>query len=219
MRLYTIVVSICAHVAALIVLVAVPLVAMDAVPIAHRVTDWVKAATVEPPEVPPPPRTRPPVTSDVVTDAAPTQAPERIDPEIAKPSPPDGVPYEGPGGVPNGVDGAVPMLNILPPPGPPARRESAPMRVGGDIRPPSKIKHVPPVYPALAQSVKREGTVILEAIINEKGEVSQLRVLRSIDLLDNAAMDAVRQWRFTPTLLNGQPVPVVMTVTVSFQLK
>jgi protein TonB len=127
-------------------------------------------------------------------------------------------PFDGSGGVPDGVDGAPP-LNILPPPAPSARREAAAVRVGGDIRPPTKIKHVVPVYPALAQSVRKEGTVILEAVINERGEVSQVRVLRSIELLDGAAMDAVRQWRFTPTLLNGQPVPVVMTVTVSFQLK
>ena len=64
-----------------------------------------------------------------------------------------------------------------------------------------------------------QGIVILEAVINEDGEVSQLRVLRSAPLLDEAAMNAVRQWRFTPTLLNGQAVPIVMTVTVSFQLK
>ena len=64
-----------------------------------------------------------------------------------------------------------------------------------------------------------QGTVILEAVINEQGEVSQVRVLRSVQLLDEAAMNAVRQWRFTPTLLNGQAVPIVMTVTVSFQLK
>jgi protein TonB len=218
MRLYTIVVSICAHVAALIVLVAVPLVAMDAVPIAHRVSEFVRAAAVQPPEVPPPPSTRPPVTSDVVIDAAPTQAPPRIDPEVVQPGPPGSF-GDVAGGIPNGVDGALPMLNILPPPAPPARRDPVPVPVGGNIRPPAKIKHVAPVYPTLAQSVKKEGTVILEAVINEKGEVSQVRVLRSVELLDGAAMDAVRQWRFTPTLLNGQPVPVVMTVTVTFQLK
>ena len=216
MRLYTIVVSICAHVAALIVLVAVPLVAMDAVPLAHRVSEFVRAAAVEPPEVPPPPISRPPVTSDVVTDAAPTRAPERINPEIVQPGPPGRL-GDVAGGISDGVDGALPMLNILPPPAPPAARRD-PVRPGGDIRVPTKIKHVAPVYPALAQSVRKEGTVILEAVINEKGEVSQVRVLRSVELLDGAALDAVRQWRFTPTLLNGQPVPIVMTVTVTFRL-
>ena len=217
MRLYTIIVSVGAHVAALIVLVAVPLVAMDAIPIAHRVSEFVKAAAVEPPDIPPPPRSRPPVTSDVVTDAAPTKAPDRIEPEIPHTNPPGVAPYDGPGGVPNGIDGAVPMLNILPPPAPPARRE--PIHLGGDIRPPTKIKHVAPIYPPIAQLNRVQGIVILEAVINEAGEVTQLRVLRSAPLFDEAAMNAVRQWRFTPTLLNGQPVPIVMTVTVSFQLK
>ena len=61
--------------------------------------------------------------------------------------------------------------------------------------------------------------VILEAVIGEDGRVRNVRVLRSIQLLDGAAVDAVRQWVFTPTLLNGQPVPVVMTVTVAFELQ
>ena len=64
-----------------------------------------------------------------------------------------------------------------------------------------------------------QGTVILEAVIAENGRVRDVRVLRSIPFLDGAAMDAVRQWQFTPTRLNGQPVPIVMTVTVSFELK
>jgi protein TonB len=61
--------------------------------------------------------------------------------------------------------------------------------------------------------------VILEAVIDAQGRVESVRVLRSIALLDQAAADAVRQWRFTPTLLNGEPVPIVMTVTVNFALR
>ena len=75
-----------------------------------------------------------------------------------------------------------------------------------------------PVYPALAQSAHVEGDVVLEAIIGVDGSVQELRVVRSVALLDEAALDAVRRWRYTPTLLNGVPVPVVMTVTVSFRL-
>lgn len=217
MRLYTIIVSIGAHVAALIVLVAVPLVAMDVVPIAYRVHVFVPAAAAELPDIPPPPRSSPPATQDVVTDAAPTHAPDRIEPEVAIPRSPGIVPSDIPGGMPDGVDGAV-LLNILPPPVPPTTRRE-PVRPGGDIRPPTKIKHVAPIYPPIAQTNHVQGIVILEAVINEAGEVSQLRVLRSAPLLDEAAMNAVRQWRFTPTLLNGQAVPIVMTVTVSFQLK
>ena len=62
------------------------------------------------------------------------------------------------------------------------------------------------------------GFVILEALIDEQGQVRDARVLRSIPLLDQAAVDAVRQWRFTPTVLNGQVIPIVMSVTVNFRL-
>jgi len=75
-----------------------------------------------------------------------------------------------------------------------------------------------PDYPAIARSARVTGTVILEAVIAEDGTVRDVRVLRSIRLLDEAAIEAVRQWRFTPTLLNGEAVPVIMTVTVAFNL-
>jgi protein TonB len=64
-----------------------------------------------------------------------------------------------------------------------------------------------------------EGIVIIEATIGADGQVINARILRSVPLLDQAAIDAVRQWQFTPTLLNGVPVPVIMTVTVNFTLK
>ena len=92
------------------------------------------------------------------------------------------------------------------------------MRVGGNIKPPTKTKHVAPVDPAIAQSARVQGVVIIEATIGPNGKVQDARVLRSIPLLDQAALDAVKQWEFTPTLLNGVPVPVIMTVTVQFTL-
>ena len=93
------------------------------------------------------------------------------------------------------------------------------MRVGGTITRPERVRDVQPVYPPLALRAGVGGTVILEAVIGPDGTVQDLRVLRSIPLLDGAAIDAVRQWLFTPTLLNGEPVPVVMTVTVTFRLR
>ena len=63
------------------------------------------------------------------------------------------------------------------------------------------------------------GVVIIEAVIGTQGAVSSAKVLRSIPLLDEAALESVRQWQFVPTLLNGAPVPVIMTVTVNFALK
>ena len=92
------------------------------------------------------------------------------------------------------------------------------MRVGGAIKPPVKTKDVRPQYPPIAQSARVQGVVIIEATIGPGGSVQDARVLRSIPLLDGAALEAVKQWEFTPTLLNGVPVPVIMTVTVQFTL-
>jgi TonB family protein len=110
-----------------------------------------------------------------------------------------------------------------PPPPPPPGLEPAPwasgaIRVGGAVLQPTKTKHVNPAYPEIAQSAKVQGVVIIEALIGVDGKVTNARVLRSIPLLDQAALDAVMQWEFTPTLLNGQPVPVLMTMTVQFTL-
>jgi protein TonB len=93
------------------------------------------------------------------------------------------------------------------------------VRVGGKIRPPTKVKDVKPVYPDAAKSGRVQGVVIIEATIGANGKVIDTRVLRSVPMLDQAALDAVKQWEFTPTLLNGKPVPVVMTVTVNFKLQ
>ena len=114
-----------------------------------------------------------------------------------------------------GDPATVPAL--VPPP-PPVVLQPSTVRVGGDIRPPQKTLHVAPEYPAIARSSRTSGIVILEALIGEDGAVRDVRVLRSVPLLDDAAMTAVRQWRFSPTLLNGTPVSVVMTVTVLFTL-
>ncbi len=92
------------------------------------------------------------------------------------------------------------------------------LRVGGNIKTPTKVRDVRPVYPPDAQAAHVSGVVIVEARIGADGGVENARILRSIPLLDQAALDAVMQWRFVPTLLNGNPVPVIMTVTVNFAL-
>ena len=94
----------------------------------------------------------------------------------------------------------------------------APVRVGGDIKPPVRTEYVAPVYPQLAQQAKIQGTVVLEIVIGPTGTVTDARVMRQNPLLDAAAVDAVRKWRYTPTLLNGAAVPVIMTVTLNFDL-
>ena len=97
-----------------------------------------------------------------------------------------------------------------------AKARMAPVRIGGKIHAPKKIKDVKPVYPAIAQSARVAGVVTIEATIGPDGKVIDAKVVRSIPLLDQAALDAVRQWEYLPTLLNGVPVPVLMTVTINF---
>jgi len=113
--------------------------------------------------------------------------------------------------------GATPAIIGVPPPPPPYPQQ--PIRVGGNIRTPVKTRDVRPVYPPTAQAAGITGMVILETVIGADGDVSDVKVLKSIPELDAAAMEAVRQWRFEPTFLNGAPVPVIMTVTVNFSLQ
>jgi protein TonB len=119
-----------------------------------------------------------------------------------------------PGGVVGGVVGGLP--DVPPPPPPPAPR--APVRTGGALQPPALITRVPPVYPPIAVSAKIEGVVILEATVGRDGRVEEVRVLRSVPLLDNAAKDAVLQWEYAPLLLNGKAERFILTVTLSFDL-
>jgi TonB family protein len=93
------------------------------------------------------------------------------------------------------------------------------LRVGGKVREPQKLRYVPPAYPDPAKEARVQGVVILEATISPEGKVTDVKILRGIPLLDEAAIEAVRQWVYTPTLLNGEPVPVIMTVTVNFRLQ
>jgi TonB family protein len=121
-------------------------------------------------------------------------------------------------GTPALVGAPASSIPPVPPPPPPPGWAAGAVRVGGNVTQPTKTKHVAPVYPAIAQSAHVQGVVILEAVIGVDGKVQDARILRSIPLLDQAALDAVKQWEFTPTLLNGSPVPVIMTMTVQFTL-
>ena len=123
--------------------------------------------------------------------------------------------------------GAFASVGAPPPPPPPPPPPSPPfppdvvagaIRVGGNITAPMKIKDAKPVYPPIAQAAKVNGVVILEVVIGAEGRVLDARVIRSIPLLDQAALDAVRQWEFTPVLLNGVPTRIIMSVTVNFTL-
>jgi TonB family protein len=91
------------------------------------------------------------------------------------------------------------------------------VRVGGQVKPPTKIKDVQPVYPSMARTAGVSGTVGIEATIGADGKIVDARVVKSIPLLDDAALNAVRQWEYTPSTLNGVAVPVVVTVTINFK--
>ena len=94
-----------------------------------------------------------------------------------------------------------------------------PVRVGGDVRPPRQLRHAPPDYPELARLTRTTGHVVLDCLIDEEGRVREVSVLRGHPLLAPAAVAAVERWVYAPTLLNGVPVQVLMTVTVRFELK
>ena len=123
------------------------------------------------------------------------------------------------GGVEWGVEG-VPLNSIL---GDALYsiigEETAPVRPAGEIRPPRLIRRVPPVYPEIARQARVEGVVEVECVTDITGRVTGVRLVRSIPLLDQAAIDAVRQWVYEPLVINGRPRGVVFNVTVRFELK
>ena len=151
---------------------------------------------------------------------APVEAPSQIAPERDVSDAPAGPIAAGERGVETGVVGGIDLpgnglqVESLPPP--PVSR--APIRLHAGMQAPRKIVNVAPRYPMPAQLAHIEGVVVLDAVIDATGRVTDVRVTRSIQLLDQAAIDAVRQWRFTPTLLNGEPVSILLTVTVRFML-
>jgi protein TonB len=225
MRWFMLPVSIGAHVFAAIALLIVPLAAEVERPVPAPLGP-IHLMTVA--------RVAPEIAAQVpLRRAAPIPAPSfavapnALEPERATPPPAsagDGPPIGDIPSVGDGVTGAGDVGGTVPvgPPAPPAPRALAPtgpVRVGQGVREPRKIVDARPIYPALALSVKVEGAVILEAVINERGGVERVRVLKSIPLLDAAAIDAVSRWRYSPTLLNGTPVAVLMTITINFTLK
>ena len=97
-----------------------------------------------------------------------------------------------------------------------APQGTPPLRVGANIRPPDKVHHVAPVYPDDARRARIGGKVILDLSVGADGTVTGVRLLRGVPRLNDVAIDAVKQWRFKPTLQNGVSVPVSMTYTVFF---
>jgi protein TonB len=220
-RLSVLPISIAAHAIAVTGFVMSPFfTAVEMPAIAAPVRDVMPTVSAEPPAPPPPPRTTPVVVTN--PNVAPLAAPEGIAPEPDRPSASSDVGVNGsvdvgvstgPASVLSDTRGFVPA-----PPPLPVAEPSGPVRPGGRIREPRKVVHVAPVYPEMARLTKREGKVILEALLDVTGKVVSVKVLKSEVFLDDAAIHAVKQWRYTPTELNGVPVPVLMTITVVFSL-
>jgi protein TonB len=217
------------QVAFLAILILIPLIYTEALPKTMMAT----MLTAPPPPPPPPP---PPAVAQIVhvkpqahlMDAGKLVAPKVIPREvkiIKEDAEPDMASVGMTGGVPGGVaggsmggvlGGVIGGMGGAPPP--PKPHQSGPLRVGGNVQAARIVNRVQPVYPPLARQTRISGTVRLHAIIGKDGAIKELEVLNGHPLLQQAALDAVRQWRYQPTLLNGEAVDVDTTIDVIFSL-
>jgi protein TonB len=230
---WTILVSTVLQIFLLGILVLIPLIYTEAIDLSAFSTTFLVAP---PPPPPPPPPAAQQITRVVRPTArliqagkltAPTVIPKQVTMIKEEELPPDlgmnvgvvggvpgGVPGGQAGGVLGGIIGGVPGGNLPPPPKPTVTRQ----RVGGNVQAAKLVYGPKPIYPPLARQARISGTVRLQAIIAKDGTVIELQVLSGPALLVQAATDAVRQWRYQPTLLNGEPIEVVTTVDVIFSL-
>jgi len=224
-----VVLSVTAHAIVLGALLATSLLAPGLLPAPRTLLAWAPERVVQPVDVNLPAAARPRTSSSPSSGSperahtpalpAPVEAPTGIAPDtgrqdissstISSVSTIEG----GRGGSVDGIGITERPPSAPPPPVPP------PQRLHQGIQAPRKTIDVAPGYPALARESHIEGTVILDVIIDERGTVTSTRVLKSVTLLDQAAINAVRQWKFTPARLNGEAIPIVMTVTVTFRLQ
>ncbi|HTP86887.1 MAG TPA: energy transducer TonB [Bryobacteraceae bacterium] len=215
------------------ILVLIPLIYTDTLPRATLAS--MLTAPPPPPPPPPPPAAQPIKVVKVAPrqfDAGRLMAPKTIPKNIAMikeedlPPPtstgvvggvPGGVAGGSMGGVLGGIVGAVPTAA---PPPPPPEKPKAPqrIRVGGNVQAANLIRKVIPVYPALAKQARIQGTVRFQAIIGKDGTIQNLQLVSGHPLLVASAQQAVSQWVYRPTLLNGEPVEVVTTIDVNFTL-
>ena len=223
---WTIVGSIVIHFALVGALVIIPVLsAFDSFVVRANESLKFILPVVAVPNMPAQPKSSAPnISPDIKVNAAPTSPPqEPVTTEVTAPPTdfvgrPDGRPgSRGTGAPVGGNDGTgVEITAPLPTPTP---APAGPIRPGGDIKFPTRTFYKEPVYPSIARTARIEGTVYLEATIDATGVVRDVRVLKSIPLLDEAAKAAVSQWKYTPTKLNGVAVPVLLTVTVTFTIR
>ena len=206
------------------VMILVPLLYTEALP-TQAFVSWVAAPPPPPPPPPPPaPKVAPRVVKKVsLMEAGKLRAPSKIPERIAiireeeMPNMP-GVVGGVPGGIASGQLGGVigGVIGSIPAPPPPEQPKR--IRVSSGVQEAKKIRQILPLYPPLAKQARIQGVVKLEAIIGKNGMVQNLTVIQGHPLLVQAALDAVQQWRYEPTLLNNEPVEVVTYIDVIFRL-
>ena len=227
-RVAPVAVSIVGHLVLVTLVVIVPLLyATDTMP--KLPTMMAFAADMPAPPPPPPPPPPPQATRPAAPKEAPTPAPanplatplvasSEIRPELPAPEV-TRIERGVEGGVIGGIEGGIVTNLAPPPPPPPPAAPKEPVRVGGNVQAPALVKRVEPTYPDLALVAKVTGLVILEATVATDGTVESVRVLRSVKFLDQAAVDAVKQWRYSPLVLNGVPTPFILSVSLNFSVK
>ena len=207
------------------VLVLIPLLFTEALPKAQLLMALVAPP---PPPPPPPPPAEVHVVKQVQTDIVngqlrtPTKIPKKIEMIKEEEAPPpmmSGVVGGVPGGVPGGQMGGV-MGSIIGSANTSIPRVATPqrVRVSQGVTQGMVIRKVNPTYPQIAKTARVQGQVVLQAEISKEGTIQNLRVISGHPLLTQSALDAVKQWRYRPYILNGEPVEVDTTVTVIFSL-
>lgn len=224
------------HVVVLTAVIGIPLLRVtNTLPDAPTMLAFATAPPAPPPPPPPPApaaarpaEPRPieqPAQKQPEQMTAPLEAPAEVRPEATTGTASAVAAVEGgvAGGVEGGVVGGViggvlgGIVSSVPPP-PPA--PVVPVRIGGQINTPALVRRVEPVYPEVAAAAHLVGTVILEAVVGTDGRVESVKVLRPRHvLLDNAAVAALKQWRYSPLVLNGVTTPFILTVTFTFSTK
>jgi periplasmic protein TonB len=200
------------------VMILIPLIYTEALPKGMLNTFLVAPA---PPPPPPPPAApvKAIVRPRIITPqrmVAPTQIPKAV--AMVKDEAPDVAGVAGGFGVPGGTGSVLGGIigNTAPPP--PPKAAPTRIRVGGNVQGAALVRKVDPVYPQIARTARVSGTVILHAIIAKDGTIQELQYISGPALLMRAAMDAVHEWRYKPTQLNGEPVEVDTTIQVVFTL-
>ena len=199
---------------------------------------YTKTFLVGPPPPPPAPSAPTPVAARAVTRSAserltnakgqlflPPTIPKKVAMLNEEPLPEEGilgVPGGVVGGVPGGVLGGILASGMFEPKTPVApiapEKPRGPVQVGGSVKPPRILSRQAPEYPPLAQQSHVQGDVIISAIIDAQGNIAEMKMVSGHPLLIEAAMKALRSWKFEPTYLNGQPWPVSWDITVKFRL-